>query len=249
MGHFIYDRNDETPIWRVFRKEHALSLISGNGLYFPRPQKWDDPFENLLLKQTYFEAGTQTPIDASAFFDLFFGQCWTRENKETDATWRIYAPEKDGIRVRTTVKKLYSILDAAFDGTPTLMFFVCRVDYFEVNDILKRARLDMEMLKAVKDISGETALQHLTVKRPEFSHENEVRIIYRDVLGKVPNSEDHLIVPTESVNFIEDITVDPRMDSSEFKNFRNQTQSTLPGIPIKQSELYRIPNIAVPVYT
>ena len=106
----------------------------------------------------------------------------------------------------------------------------------------------MEMLKAVKDISGVTALQHLTVKRPEFSHENEVRIIYRDSLGKVPDSENHIIIPTKSVDFIEDITVDPRIGHSEFVEFRNGAHTLIPGIPIRQSELYQIPNIQVPVF-
>ncbi len=248
MDHFIYNRDDDTPIWRVFQHTHALSLFAGGGLYLPRPQKWDDPFENILLKQKYHIAGTNTPFDASSFFDLFFGQCWTHEEEETDATWRIYAPNKEGVRIRTTVRKLYAILDAAFSGTPTSFFYICRVDYFTAEEILKHARLDMEMLKSLNDYTGETALMHLTVKRPEFAHEKEVRVIYRDILNKVPETEDHIIIPAVATDFVEDVVVDPRMDQMEFERFKATALKDFPTASIRQSELYRLPEITVPVY-
>jgi Protein of unknown function (DUF2971) len=251
MKHFIYRPSDETPIWRVFRQEHLLSWLTGEGLYFPRPQDWDDPFENILLKQRNHIAGTKSPVEFEPLLGSYFGQCWTRRPEETDATWRIYAPNKDGVkngvRVKTTVRKMYDALQQARPSNDGI--FICRVDYFEKEEICTRARLAMEFLAAVQDSKDaeEQRLVFLTVKRPEFEHESEVRVICRD-LPAAKTREIALRIPCTPESLIEEVVIDPRTDSRTAADFIQIVSRRLPEIRTFQSDLYGLPALDVAVY-
>jgi Protein of unknown function (DUF2971) len=212
LENFIYSRA-ETPIWRVFRQRDLISWLNEEKLYFPRPQDWDDPFENILLKQRYHIAGTNIPLEFSRLLDRYVGQCWTRRHDETDATWRIYAPGKNGVRVKTTVGKLYEALQRRHGSIhQSGDFFICRVDYFSEEEICKRARLAMEYQEpGLEESEEDPRLEFLTVKRPEFKHEAEVRVIYR--LAKAATTSDRFLLLPSSTSVIEEIVIDPRTDA------------------------------------
>src|SRR5205814_8968416 len=96
-------------IWRIFSARYFLSDLKKRTCTFVRPSKWDDPYEN-FLEQCRFTYNGES-IDARPVFRRFFGQCWTDQTEETDATWRIYAPEKDGIRVKSSIGGLAAALN------------------------------------------------------------------------------------------------------------------------------------------
>ena len=43
------------------------------------------------------------------FKENLYGQCWTK-TRESDAMWRIYSPNKNGVRIMTTPRKLLTAL-------------------------------------------------------------------------------------------------------------------------------------------
>ncbi|EPK9348293.1 TPA: DUF2971 domain-containing protein, partial [Klebsiella pneumoniae] len=100
--------NIDTPVYRIFSYERFIELITTNQLVLVQPSMWDDPYENFFLK-------TEVVSDDGEFGSLeslcnsWYGQCWT-ENEDTDAMWRIYSPEKRGVRVKTTIRKLFLTL-------------------------------------------------------------------------------------------------------------------------------------------
>ncbi|HEY5706788.1 MAG TPA: DUF2971 domain-containing protein [Terrimicrobiaceae bacterium] len=248
MSHFIYSRDNPTELFRVFQIEHLRDWITGRRLYFPRPQGWEDPFENILLKQRYHQAGTNIPLDFSDVLDRYFGQCWSNAPNETDATWRIYAPAKNGARVCTTVERMYGAFERAFEVDLTSDFYICRVDYFEGAAILKRASLAMQCLEAIQDKTAEVPLELLTVKRPEFEHEQEVRLIFHDKTH-ISNAGDSFIwIPSDPREVITSVTLDPRLDEAVISKLKAEFESALPGIDVKQSTLYHLDSESVPVY-
>ena len=89
---------DQT-IYRVIDFKHLLNLFKTGDLLFTRPNKWEDPFENCLLKLNTIQKSTGKKIGLRGLLDIFFGLCWSLGAKETDATWRIYAPNKNGVRI------------------------------------------------------------------------------------------------------------------------------------------------------
>lgn len=82
-----------------------LEIFESRQLVLVEPNKWDDPFENLLLKGMLEGTSDKFPI-TKVFRTSIYGQCWTT-HKETDAMWRIYSQDKNGVKVRCSVKNLF----------------------------------------------------------------------------------------------------------------------------------------------
>src|SRR5713101_1209099 len=117
----------DQAIWRVFPAEYLVSDISHNTSTLVRPSSWEDPFESFFERCT-FKLTTGESVDVSAVLHRFFGQCWTDQSEETDATWRIYSRTKDGVRVRSSVRALVSAMSRA-EREHAGSYFVGRVSY------------------------------------------------------------------------------------------------------------------------
>lgn len=126
----------DAPVWRVFNSRRLREEISGNRLTLVRVGMWDDPFENFLGKWR-FVLPTGESVRTDTILRRFFGQCWTHHPAETDATWRIYSPDKHGVRVRSTVRALMTALWDSSDEYAELKYFVGLVCYVEQDAILK----------------------------------------------------------------------------------------------------------------
>jgi hypothetical protein len=108
-------------VYRIFPMERFIDVLTENMLTFSRPKLWRDPMETIL-----FEANLYGKIKYPK--DRFYGQCWTL-NYESEALWNIYAPYKNGVRVKT---KLNTLINDIQDINPELKndWCVCgRVDY------------------------------------------------------------------------------------------------------------------------
>lgn len=74
-------------VYRVMRLEHFESWCDSNQNVLVPIEWWDDPWERALF---------QNPINICNIFSLnptnfkFYGQCWSLEKEESDATWRIF---------------------------------------------------------------------------------------------------------------------------------------------------------------
>jgi len=92
----------DVPIYRVVHVERLIELLILQKLILSQPQQWDDPFENYILRKCKKEGTVKLSYAAD-----IFGQCWSL-HEETDAMWRIYAPDKMGVKIKTSVEKLFS---------------------------------------------------------------------------------------------------------------------------------------------
>ncbi|MBM3299540.1 MAG: hypothetical protein FJY85_06275, partial [Deltaproteobacteria bacterium] len=89
-GNFIkIDANERNlPIYRVIPVWRFAEMLVTQKLVLTRPDLWDDPFENILLK-TQLELSDSTLIGLDGVMGALYGQCWSL-HEETDAMWRIY---------------------------------------------------------------------------------------------------------------------------------------------------------------
>jgi hypothetical protein len=78
----------DVNVYRVIPLTRLYELFETRTNVLVSPKKWEDPFEKIVLRG-------------------LFGQCWTR-HKASDAMWRIYSPQSEGVRLRTTVRALLS---------------------------------------------------------------------------------------------------------------------------------------------
>lgn len=180
----------------------VLQSLQEEKLVLVKPKKWDDPFENALLASA-FET-SEGEITTFAAKECVYGQCWTL-HRETDAMWRIYSANKDGVRIASTPRKLLTALqksDLKFSSTSC---FLGRVNYLNKVDLLKK-------LGGINLLStdGSGVAESLLYKRREFAHEREVRLIYSGPDGQC--SSDIYPFTIEPNDAFERLTFDPRMD-------------------------------------
>jgi len=98
----------DRPVYRIMSVDRCVECVSERKLTLVSPRMWDDPFENLLLAATVKLENGEIG-DLRSVRDSIFAQCWTK-HRETDAMWRIYSSKNDGVRVRSTPRKLLTAL-------------------------------------------------------------------------------------------------------------------------------------------
>ena len=225
----------DLPIYRIFSTYwfEQLIITSRNGLV--HPSSWDDPFENFFLKNEA-ELPDGTTVSLSQLSKSWYGQCWTR-NVDSDAMWRIYSPKKDGVKVITTVRNLFSNFYDSSDKFASLKFLIGSVDY--------KSRVEIEQFLA-KTTFNDLALggqphkfaKTLLIKRPEFQHENEVRLLFHDSEGSY-GSAGVAVFDFDWKKIISEVSLDPRLTNSEYLELKQKLISLGCSVPIVQSELYK----------
>jgi hypothetical protein len=230
----------DTPIYRVYPIDRLTQLFNDKKNTLVKPLMWDDPFENLVFQQTATMNDGQT-VSFDSIREKFYGQCWTLNTEETDALWRIYSPNKDGVRVKTTLKKLF---DNFYDPNykwAMIAFYIGKINY-ETSTEIQTYFEDPENLDMIFGTSGEGSVQTLLVKRTEFRHENEVRLIY-----SANSDTDDIKSRIYQYNFdpnsiLDELLFDPRFDEGLYAI--KQAEFIAQGFTktIDKSKLYHVPN-------
>jgi Protein of unknown function (DUF2971) len=205
--------NRDEVIYRIFTIKRFLEILDEKKNTLVKPKKWDDPFENFLFSANATDQyGHQ--IGLESLRDSYFGQCWSFHD-ENDAMWRIYAANKDGVKVKTTVGRLFDEFYSAITG-PELKCYIGRVEYLAEEDI-RHILGDEELVHDyIFDSTGLNSVKSLLFKRSAFEHENEVRLIYttHDDTEKAEEIFKYNIDPN---SLFEEIVLDPRCDEITYQ--------------------------------
>lgn len=232
--------DSDTPIYRVFNAQRLLELFTLSKNTLVKPALWDDPLENYVL-----HAAIKAFSDHPHKFDFttkdrIYGQCWSTL-EESDAMWRIYSPDKSGVKVRTTIGKLLNSVQTAPEVN-SQMCFIGRVKYMS-GDHLRDKLQDRFWLKAeLADWSSQAA--SLLFKREEFEHESEVRLIY---INPDPTYLDNLFrYSVNPIELFDEVQFDPRISQELFDVFKYFLEDRLKYVnPISRSELYQVPQLNI----
>lgn len=169
-------------LYRYLTLGSFLELIELKRMYFTNLNNWEDPWE-LPVKHR----------KSSSLEETLLGQCWTSQGV-SDAVWKMYGKNKEGILVETSVNKFNLLCNIPKS-------FLCPVIYYDnLNETLNYIEfLDNEM----------KIFYHGILKRIAFKHEKEVRLI--SYLDKTMDSEQkNLAISVDPYAFIENIYIDPR---------------------------------------
>ncbi len=172
---------------------------------------------------------------------IFFGQCWTTEC-ESDALWRIYAPKKDGILIRSTPKKLLTKL---YGSKPDdeLRWEMGKINYLKEKDIVENSSILFNQV--ISDTSGRECFKSLLIKREAFRYESEVRLLYQDLDNDC--KEDIIKFEIKDINDVFDqITIDSRMSKFMCENFIQIAKDAGFEGEVTRSTLYEVPNLVIP---
>ena len=177
------------------------------------------------------------------FRDNFYGQCWSL-TKESDAMWRIYSPNKDGVKVKTTIRKLFTPLFQVggehykTNGTVfNLSSFVGKVKYADSKTLIAMLQDKERMSGKIFDQSGWGLASSFFYKRVAFKHEKEIRLIYNS------GGENHLDTVKFDINpkvLFDEIVFDPRMTENLYQEQKNKVIDSGFDKKIIQSGLYKL---------
>lgn len=204
----------DQPIFRIISIDRLFQLFTEKHNVLVNPKRWDDPFENFIMNSLIeFKSGIQISI---GFRENVYGQCWTK-TRESDAMWRIYSPEKNGVRIATTPRKLLNALNNC-SNNPKNECFIGKVKYLTTKKL--KSLLEKEGAELVLNKNGTGLAQSLLLKRTPFKHENEIRLIYNS-FGKFQG--EMIKIEVEPLELLDDIVFDPRIEYEKFKQYKKTT--------------------------
>lgn len=242
---FLTEQDLDRPVYRVFTYDRIEQVFRERALGLLRPRKWEDPFENFILgAEGTLQDGTPYNI---GFREDYFGQCWSL-TKESDAMWRIYSPQKDGVKVKTTIRKLFQPVFEAGGISKTIegddwnmSSFIGKVKYQSSKSLVAMLKNDVRMNSKVLDQSGWGQASTFYFKRYAFKHENEVRIIYRN-----PNNAGDVVnIPVDPNLLFDEIVLDPRMGDQEVLDLKTKLLDWGYAKKVTQSGLYKLPQLRI----
>ena len=240
----INDQLLDTIVYRVYSLDKFLISLNEKSLHFIKPKLWDDPFEGFFLDQAFWRTDKGSKIHWIPEIDKerFYAQCWTF-NKESDFIWRLYAPKKDGIMVRSTIRKIFDYLQ----GMPNGEFYIGKVAYLTQKEIKGK----YSEINKPDDIIN-LIIDSLLIKRAEFKEENELRIIHYSPDSSIPgDSPLGLSFPFAFDSYdkllFDEIIIDPRFKRMVFDSTRRLIEALgYKGI-IKRSTLYDKPDFLIEI--
>lgn len=111
----------DMEIWRYMDKSKFDYLLKGSSLYFARLDILDDRFEGSLSQPTvsrrtelnaqYGEHVLRSLAETSESAPKWlYVNCWHMNPGESVAMWKLYAPEKESVAIRSTYGKLRAAL-------------------------------------------------------------------------------------------------------------------------------------------
>lgn len=187
---------EHTRLYRYMPLSQFIAFIEKRQITLSQVISWEDTWEAPSRKiPTKNPDGTlEYPI--YSIEEDWFGQCWSL-NGQSDAMWRIYSPDKQGILIDTTVEKFKLITDIKYGMLAPVIY------YDDLTEIL----LNTASFHHYKHfVNG-------YLKRKAFDHEHEARLITINNipgLGKKHKNVTHIQVDLNPNEFIEGITIDPR---------------------------------------
>lgn len=229
----IKEKEKESYIYRIIKVEHLYALFEQCHNVLVNPMKWEDPFENFILKSSVrLPTGEERVWQ---YHNSFFGQCWTL-HKASDAMWRIYSSGScECVRIRTTVRTLASSLWKACGSDACDQAYIGRVSYLYNRAFIRFANNALHLPLKVCDLA-----HTLLVKRPAFRHEKEIRLL-ANINNRTESDLFHYRVSPHEL--IDQLMVDPRLKPREAKSFIEaiRKRTGFSG-DIKRSLLYTLPD-------
>lgn len=84
------------PVQRIMPLMRLVSSMTTCKQFMPNPKMWDDPYENPYAGVEITDGAFKTA--KMLHTEQCYAQCWSAA-EESDATWRIYSPDKTGVMI------------------------------------------------------------------------------------------------------------------------------------------------------
>lgn len=227
----------EAEVWRYMDFTKFVSLLDRGALFFARADRLGDPFEgsysavNAALRPHLY-GGSLEPGEIAGFgramsnlrrFRLV--NCWHENAFESEAMWRLYSGERQGIAVKTT----FGSLAASLTGREAV--HIGRMKYVDFRSTF---------------IPEDNAMAALLHKRKSFEHEREVRAIHTSLppsdnalpLTLLPDvCETGLYLEIDLHELIQEVVIDPYADDWFVELTQSMARTFRLDAPVRRSAL------------
>jgi DUF2971 family protein len=156
-----------------------VAMLAKSCMFLRQVTAWADPYETDALSKLVEHVLSKTPApedikkritDRTA--RMIYAQSWT-ELRESDALWRIYSPDRKGIRIGVEQDAIRDQIAQIFPDVRGFKIRYC---------LMEDARLQLE--KSFKKNKSIGLAECCRFKRPEFEHEKEYRFC---IVEKAPS--------------------------------------------------------------
>ncbi len=226
------------PIFRFISLDKLFEMLTSNTILLVRTTLWEDVYENFFLKKPMKLGSSSTSL--RDLMDGMYGQCWTKL-AESDALWRIYSSDCRSVRISTTLKKLLLGIINAPEFDPKESFGISTgIVSYHTQEYLDKITENIQFTDILDSVS-KYIIGASFLKRVEFIHEQEVRIIAKITVTRDYNENKKAAVKHYTINsneLIDNVLFDPRCDESFFGIYSRLVQKIGFEKPVGKSKLY-----------
>lgn len=221
-----FEVNAEDNLAHIIRLDYFLKLLENEEHYLSNLTLWEDPWEAKLYREfgdIYNKnRGQNMPPSFEKVLEQFSASSWSRQPDDL-AMWQGYTSRVLNYRLRsvqivTTAEELF----AAFDDQTQENLTLGEIMYLSSADIMEEfAQLWPSYEKGFLLKSNNMVLYPLFIKRQDFAHENEVRLVYQNPSNDLTSEETGKAVTGKSLKilhmdkFIHKIILDPWCSQAE----------------------------------
>ena len=251
--------NPEQVLYRIFSRKYFEELLKTNEMVLRSPGTWQEPFEKLPWGiKTVTQPNSLTEY-SDKYVEPIFAQCWT-QNEESDTFWRAYSnppantreegceigpgeefekvKENEGVMVKTTIRKIIEMILKLPDNFVKSNFYLGPVRYYDENEIkqILANRVGKIGLRAL--LRGRNLAELFLLKRKQFRHENEVRLMYIDEKEDM-SSQEGLSIPFNPQDLFDEVQFDPRLTKNQVNERKDYAKQYYEQEKLKQSNMYQ----------
>ena len=224
----LYPPPDGAVLWRYMDFTKFVSLLERKALFFCRPDRLGDLFEGSLSPVTppvvpqNLKAGPITvhEIDWRTVVRMARVNCWHMGEFESEAMWRLYARERDGIAIKT----VFGRFKDAFVGAQEVHASIVQYRNYQTDSI-----------------PFGNALLPLVHKRISFQHEQEVRALYLSPPKDGPDESNGCYCEVDLAKLVQEIVVAPFADDWFVDLVRSLAERDALGDRVRPSTLSDTP--------
>ena len=221
-------------IYKYLTFTQFIDMVESQRLYLTRISEWEDVYEAIGLKKVVSQTmKTLAPpfvpemmgdellvaLDKIEYYS-YYAQSWTSSEKESDAMWRIYSPQREGVRIKMKVDLIEQNMKKAFKEIHSNMpLYHSSVVYR--NDNLGPINVKREAFNHEEEYRFWTVLQMGSFSQPPekpFVNEIDSFIHYLD---KCYRENPKSIYYPVTKDMIEEVTLDPRAAFYHEQTFNN----------------------------
>jgi hypothetical protein len=230
------DTKITSRITRIVKLQHFLSALDTDKSYFTWPGEWRDQNDGIFLRVPFLYNGQRI---THGYRYEYFAQCWCKKEGESDAMWRLYAPDpNDSVMIESTIDRVMNSIWS--DDRSLVTTYGGVVRYVPLYNLTRPTFFD-------GIIGGMTGLTHSTgtgqvipllYKSNIYDHEQEFRFIFRS--EGAPHCKGIFIKHTTKFSSVVNrLILHPESTSVFYQKVSAELTNRGSNIPVIVSDVYK----------